>query len=241
MDNFAERIINFNRKLRIDINLPEGIRVMNPFDDNPEAFEVSSAFYRKYYSDNNKRRLILGINPGRFGAGITGIPFTDTKRLEEKCGLRIDGFTSHEPSSVFIYDVIDAFGGAGRFYSEFYINSACPLGFTVSGNKGKEVNYNYYDSRELATLLRPFIIKSIRDHISMGIDTRVAYCLGTGKNYKIIDLLNGEYRFFNELVPLEHPRYIMQYRSKQKEEYIEKYLRVLNQCGFPDRAPCIQT
>jgi len=49
---------------------------MNPFRENPEALIVSGKFYKKYYNDNNPRFLILGINPGRFGAGVTGIPFT---------------------------------------------------------------------------------------------------------------------------------------------------------------------
>jgi hypothetical protein len=89
----------------------------------------------------------LGINPGRFGAGVTGIPFTDTKRLEEKCWLTIEGLTTYEPSSVFVYDVIEAYGGVEKFYSDYYISSVCPLGFVKFNEKGKEINYNYYDSR----------------------------------------------------------------------------------------------
>lgn len=30
---------------------------------------------------------ILGINPGRFGAGTTGIAFIDPIRLENECGI----------------------------------------------------------------------------------------------------------------------------------------------------------
>ena len=36
-------------------------------------------------------------------------------------------------SSVFIYDMIAAFGGAEQFYSRFYINSLSLLGFTKNG------------------------------------------------------------------------------------------------------------
>jgi Domain of unknown function (DUF4918) len=35
-------------------------------------------------------------------------------------------------------------------------------------------------------------------------------------------------RFFNDIVALEHPRYIMQYKSKSKQIYIDKYISVLN-------------
>lgn len=231
MITFAERVIEFNKNLRLGVTLPENIRVMNPFTENPAALEASSAFYRKYYSDNRKRLLILGINPGRFGAGVTGIPFTDTKRLEEKCGIKISGFTSHEPSSVFVYEMIEAFGGPEAFYSAFYINSPSPLGFLTRNTAGREVNYNYYDSIVLARLVRPFMVESIKAHISMGTATERAFCLGTGKNFRYLNSLNGEYHFFRELVPLEHPRYIMQYKSKQKHEYIDKYLEAFGISG----------
>jgi uracil-DNA glycosylase len=68
--------------------LPQNIKIMNPFKENQKIIPISSSFYEKYYNDNNPRHLILGINPGRFGAGVTGIPFTDTKRLADKCGLK---------------------------------------------------------------------------------------------------------------------------------------------------------
>ncbi|MGF1587032.1 MAG: uracil-DNA glycosylase family protein [Bacteroidales bacterium] len=227
MNNFAERVNHYNENLTFKLNLPEGIRMMNPFLENPHALEISSAFYRKFYSDNNERRLILGINPGRFGAGVTGIPFTDTKRLAEKCGIHLNGVHTHEPSSVFIYEAIEAYGGVEKFYSDYYINSPSPLGFVKIAENGKEINYNYYDSRELLATVYPLLIKSIKDHISMGVKTDVAYCLGTGKNYNILYKLNNEFKFFGKLMPLEHPRYIMQYKAKHKTEYIEKYLKAL--------------
>jgi hypothetical protein len=227
MNNFAERVIHFNTNLTLTLDLPEGIRMMNPFVESPQTLEISSAFYRKFYSDNNERRLILGINPGRFGAGVTGVPFTDTKRLYEKCGIQANGVQTHEPSSVFIYEVIDAYGGVEKFYHDFYINSPSPLGYVKISKNGKEINYNYYDSRELLETVYQLLIKSIRDHIRIGINTDIAFCLGAGKNYKILNKLNHEFKFFGKLIPLDHPRYIMQYKSKLKNEYIEKYIRTL--------------
>ena len=224
---FAERVIEFNKNLSLDIDLPDGIRAMNPFAENEQALELSSKFYRKYYSDNKVRRLILGINPGRYGAGVTGVPFTDTKRLSDKCGIGFNGITTHEPSSVFVYEVIDSYGGPKRFFSDFYINSPSPLGFVKTNDKGREVNFNYYDSKELAEAVYPFMLKSIKAHIAKGIDTEEAYCLGSGKNYKTLDQINREHKYFGKIVPLEHPRFIMQYRSKQKQHYINKYLEAL--------------
>ncbi len=37
-----------------------------------------------------------------------------------------------------------------------------------------------------------------------------------------------EYGFFKEIIALEHPRFIMQYKSKSKQTYIDKYISVLS-------------
>ncbi|MEZ5000554.1 MAG: DUF4918 family protein [Bacteroidales bacterium] len=224
---FADKVIEFNRQLGFKGTLPDGIRIMNPFADSPEALKISETFYRKYYNDQNTRKIILGINPGRFGAGITGIPFTDTKRLNEKCGITTDGFTSHETSSVFIYDMIESYGGPEKFYSKYYINSVCPLGFVKLNNLGREVNFNYYDDRDIASRVTELIIFSLQDQVSMGIDTKKAYCLGTGRNFRFLKTLNDTLGLFEEIIPLEHPRYIMQYRLREKENYIKNYIEEL--------------
>ncbi|MDT8400626.1 MAG: DUF4918 family protein, partial [Bacteroidales bacterium] len=147
--SFAERVIQFNQELDFTGTLPPGIKLMNPFRQNPEILPVSSAFYRKFYDDNNPRKLILGINPGRLGAGATGIPFTDTKRLSGICDIEIESISTHEPSSVFVYEVIDSYGGPKAFYRDFFISSLCPLGFVRKNPKGNWVNCNYYDYENL--------------------------------------------------------------------------------------------
>ena len=156
---FADKVIEFNKALNLNVSLPNNISVMNPFKENVSALETSSSFYKKYYNDNNQRTLILGINPGRLGAGVTGIPFTDTKRLKQYCNLDVKNISTHEISSVFIYDVIKEFGGVNDFYKNFYINSVSPLGFIVKDQKGKEKNYNYYDNKRLTSIVKPFILK----------------------------------------------------------------------------------
>lgn len=223
---FAEQVIQFNEQLHLAAPLPENIRVMNPFRENPEVLEISSAFYRKYYGDANPRTLILGINPGRLGAGATGIPFTDPKRLKSHCGMECS-FSLHEPSSVFVYEVVDAYGGPVAFYQDFFISSVCPLGFVQVDAQGKETNYNYYDSRALTQAVTPFVIQCIQVQLGFGINRKVAFCMGTGKNYKFFNTLNQEQGFFERVVPLEHPRYVMQYKSKTKPQYVDKYLREL--------------
>ncbi|QJB30515.1 DUF4918 family protein [Chitinophaga oryzae] len=221
---FADQIIDFNKNLVFSGRLPAGIRIMNPFRENPEINGIMEQFYKKYYDDHSRRRMILGINPGRLGSGATGVPFTDTKRMAEKCGINIQGFKSHEPSSVFVYDVIDAYGGVKKFYHQFYISAVCPLGFTKLQPGGKEINYNYYDSPALTKAVTPFIIENLRTQLAWDIDTSICYVMGTGKNAAFFEALNKKEQFFEKVVPLEHPRFVMQYKSKTKETYVDKYL-----------------
>lgn len=222
---FADRVITFNEQLTYTGDpLPEGIRIMNPFKEHPQTMRIVDAFYHKYYNDNQQRHIILGINPGRFGGGLTGIPFTDPKRLISECHISYEGKMSHEPSSVFVYEVINAFGGPEAFYKQIYINSPCPLGFTSVDANGKEKNYNYYDSKELTKAVYQFMIENIRKQIALGVNTDKCFCFGTGKNETFLKKLNAEYHFFGEIIALEHPRFIMQYKTASKQFYIDKYL-----------------
>ncbi|MCY7422781.1 MAG: DUF4918 family protein [Chitinophagaceae bacterium] len=216
----ATQIISFLFNLNFTPALPANVEVMQPFT-NDETQRVCNIFYNKYYSDTQHRNFIIGINPGRFGGGVTGIPFTDPIRLKIK--LNIDNYwpTKQELSSVFIYDMIEAYGGAEAFYGEFYFTSLSPLGFTRHGK-----NLNYYDDKELVKSIEPFAATCMQQQLAWA-RTSVAFCLGEGDNYKFINKFNNEYRFFKKIVPLAHPRFIMQYKLKSKQAYIDKYLEAL--------------
>lgn len=216
--DLSKKILSFLKNLDLEAELPKEVEVMNPFKDK-YTYNICKKFYSKYYSDANPRHLILGINPGRFGGGITGIPFTDPIRLTSVCGIENDFQKKQELSSVFMYEMIYAFGGPESFYSKFYISSISPLGFTKH-NK----NLNYYDDANLERSLKAFIIKKINLQLSFGISKDVAFCLGEGKNFTYFTKLNSEVKFFKKIVPLPHPRFIMQYKLKKKDEYIERYL-----------------
>ncbi|MGJ8523642.1 hypothetical protein R84981_002354 [Carnimonas sp. R-84981] len=224
-NTFGERVVNFNLGLRYDGPLPEGFRVINPFLDNPDTPSVMRQFYDRFYADNQQRRMLIGINPSRHGAAVTGVPFTDTKRLESDCGISVPWAHTHEVSSVFVYDMIRAYGGAEAFYRDIYINSPFPLAI-VRDKNGKEINANYYDDKALFADVEDFMIESMRAHIALGIDTRKGFVLGK-KNRTFLDKLNKRAQLFDELVTLEHPRYIQQYKSKDKPFYIDKYIREL--------------
>lgn len=223
MTTFAEKVIQFNSTLKFSGELPNSIRVMNPFKDNNKILSISKLFYEKFYNDHNNRKLILGINPGRFGAGVTGIPFTDTKRLSEICHINIKSITTHEPSSVFIYELIEKYGGPEKFYRDYYINSVCPLGFVKKNQKGNWINCNYYDYDELFNTMQPFMVESLKKQIDFGVDTKTCFVLGR-KNTRYLKHINDKEKLFGSLITFDHPRYIVQYKLKKKEQYINDYL-----------------
>ena len=223
----SDKIIEFNRELNYVGELPIGFDVMNPYIENPETMQVMEQFYRKYYNDNKQRKFIVGINPSRHGAGVTGVPFTDTKRLEDKCGIKMKSATTHEVSSVFVYDMIEQYGGTERFYQDFYINSPFPLAIVRKTDNGKWVNANYYDDPTLFDMTKDFMIESLKKHIAIGVETDEVFVLGK-KNADFIKKLNKEAQLFNKIIVLEHPRFIQQYKSKEKQLYIDKYIMNFN-------------
>ena len=207
--------------LKSELKLPVGISFINPYLDREVRQQVKT-FTEKFYSGKRKRILILGINPGRFGAGITGIPFTDPTALDRHCGMPNSFIQKKELSSDFIYHLIEAYGGPRKFYDRFLISSVCPLGFL----KGS-VNYNYYDSPQLLKSVNPFIRKSLLFHASMSVRPEVVISLGK-KNALFLESFNAEMKLFGSVVNLEHPRYIMQYKRKQLNSYLRDYLSVLS-------------
>jgi Uracil DNA glycosylase superfamily len=228
---FYQKILNFYKLLNFDESiLPPKVKVMNPYFDSVsgEIKNTIQSFYKKFYNDNKKRKIIFGINPGRHGAGVTGIPFTDTKRLNSECSISFNEFTTHETSSVFIYDMINAYGGANKFYNNFYISAISPLGFVKLNENGKEVNLNYYDDSKFKKKIKPFVVECIEKQFGFGIETEKCFCLGNAANYNYLEEINSEYNFFKEIIPLSHPRWIMQYRLKKKRQFIDDYLAAFN-------------
>lgn len=222
---FAGKVIEFNENLKFSGKLPEGFQVLNPYLDNPETMVVMKEFYHKYYNDSLQRKFIIGINPGRHGAGVTGVPFTDTKRLESVCGITMKSANTHEVSSVFIYDMIADYGGPELFYKDIYINSPFPLAI-VRKTKNGWLNANYYDDKALFESVKDFMIDSLQKHISLHLDTSEVFILGK-KNAEFISKLNKEAGLFGKMTVMEHPRYIQQYKSKEKQLYIDKYILAL--------------
>lgn len=217
----ADQILDFYRNLKPPDYLPDGVEVMNPYN-HKNSWEYVKTFYQKFYPDNRPRTLLIGINPGRFGGGITGIPFTDPIRLKENCGIDNDLVKKPELSSQFIYEVISAAGSPEAFYAKYYITAVSPLGFMKNGK-----NLNYYDLPDLQANWEPFMVHALQMQVQICGNREVAFSVGMGKNIRYLEYLNGKYTIFDTLKSLPHPRWVMQYRLKRKEEFIRMYRNLL--------------
>ena len=247
--------MEFHRQLAVpQIPLPAGFDWLFPYSQ-AETMRVMEAFYSKYYghaietrfitsppnaetsspfqrdmsiapppngSHIAQRSFIFGINPGRFGAGVTGVPFTDPVRLVEDCGIENHFEKRQELSAQFVWNFIHAYGGPEVFCADYYITSISPLGFVKDGK-----NINYYDDKALIKAVEPFVVWNIVTQLAMGGRTDRAICMGEGANFKFFDKLNQKHGFFEEVVPLPHPRWVMQYRRKRMDEFVGRYLDVL--------------
>lgn len=219
-DGFSLEWVTFYQNL--DLSLPKSLKVevLNPFK-NAEVIQLSEWYHEKFYTERKPRIFLFGINPGRHGSGITGIPFTDPIQINEM-GFKNEWPQRHELSAEFIQEMIKAYGGIAKFANDFYISSLCPLGFVRNGK-----NINYYDDPVLMKKTNGFILKSIKKQIALGCRVDKVFCIGQGKNYKYFQVLNKKHKLFDHVSCLPHPRWVMQYRRKSKMEHIAAYLQSL--------------
>ena len=218
---FGEKIFQYYQQIDVPQDLPSGVEVLYPFD-SAEVADLTRSFYTRFFNDHLSRTFLIGINPGRFGGGSTGIPFTDPKILEEVLQIPNTLDKRYELSSRFIYQMIDVLGGPERFYSAFYFTSVCPLGFVREGK-----NLNYYDDKALEEALEDYMAGEMRKQLNFG-SNEVAFSLGMGKNIKFLKEFNRRHNLFKEIRPLPHPRWIMQYRLKRLDKFIGVYQEALS-------------
>lgn len=218
---FSTKASNYFLSLQPPGKFSGGIKVINPYESK-EVRTVVKQFFNKFYSDNKERLFLIGINPGRFGGGVTGISFTDPVALREYCGISNNLGNKKELSSKFIYQVINKFGGVQKFFSCVLMTALFPLALISNGK-----NFNYYDNNNLFAVLKSEILKSIKTQIQFGARKDMALIIGK-KNAEYFNLINDELGFFCKTIVLDHPRFIMQYRLKHIDNYIDKYLYYLN-------------
>ena len=217
---FGDKVLEFYGKLKFsEEDIPDDIEVMVPMKDD-QIKMLNEIFYRKFYNDNKERIFLIGINPGRFGGGITGIPFTDPIHLDKVLKIKNMLPKRHELSSRFIFDVVNAMGGPELFFEKCYLTAVSPLGFVF-----KDKNINYYDNKALVNKLGAQFGIWLKQQIEFGANTKVAFSLGRGMNYEFLRNLNTRYELFDQILALPHPRWVMQYRYPKRSHFVDLYLK----------------
>lgn len=120
---------------------------------NPLAYAWEPhARYAEAFGSAKKRAVFVGMNPGPWGMGQTGVPFGDVQWVRDWMGVTgavtqpakrhpkrpVTGFacTRREPSGNRLYGwAAERYQTAERFFSAFYIVNYCPLLFFDSEGK----------------------------------------------------------------------------------------------------------
>ncbi|KAA9325907.1 DUF4918 family protein [Hymenobacter busanensis] len=222
MPTFADRLLTFLTDFPAPPALPNDVEAYNPCKE-PVAHDLLTRFAHRHYADDRPRVALLGINPGRFGGGTTGIAFTDPAALASHCGIANNLPRRSELSSQFIYQLVSALGGAPAFYQHFYLGSLYPLVLLRHG-----LNYNYYDSPALTAALWPDLQSALQQQVALGLRRDVAVCLGR-RNATYFERLNHELQLFERLEVFDHPRYLMQYKRRAVPDFVTQYTKVLGE------------
>lgn len=122
---------------------PKAPYVYNPLS---YAWDPHQRFVKRYGKGKGRRGVFVGMNPGPWGMGQTGVPFGDVTKVRDWMGITgqvdqpprqhpkrpVTGFATkrREPSGTRLYGwAEERFGTAEAFFSEFYVLNYCPLLF----------------------------------------------------------------------------------------------------------------
>jgi len=214
-ETFGSRVMAFYDSLERFRWATPDVALLSPIADD-ERRKAMAAFCDKFYSDDEKRVFWLGINPSRVRRTSTGIPYTDGHALVDSCGIQNDFNKSRELTADFFYRFVEAYGGAERFFSRHYAGAAYPLSILR-----KDKYCNYYDNNLPDEIINS-IPEMIRRQSEIG-NRGVLVIIGSGHNAKMLTTINQQLGLFSHVLVVEHPRYIMQYKSAHLASYVEKF------------------
>jgi len=170
--------------------------------------------FDNYYINKNKPKIVLcGLNPGRLGAGLTGIPFIDFNSLSQMLP-NIERFDK-ENSANFIFKIIQRFGFE-YFYEKFYITNISKYGYYKIGS-GKNINYPDLPIQVQDWLYEKFIdeMKSLNPDVIIPLSESVENSLKKLKSQGSLPYQIGE--------RLNHPSWVMTYKKKEMDIWLDKY------------------
>ncbi|MEY2342744.1 uracil-DNA glycosylase family protein [Acidithiobacillus sp. IBUN Pt1247-S3] len=177
---------------------------------------IAEQFWQQYIPEPLPQTVILGLNPGRLGAGLTGIPLLDFRSL---ASLFPDGRLPRndtEPSANFFHRVVQNVG-AEKFYREFYVSNVSAVGY-LRDNK----NCNYH---ELPDAAQRIVEERFVAEMAVVAPKRII-ALGREVEATVQRLFpDGSVRISH----LPHPSWIMTYRLREAQSWVRRYTQMLLQ------------
>ncbi len=209
----------------------KNVKILSDFIDNKNNI---IEFHKKYVEPNSPKIVICGINPGRNGAGLTGIPFIDFESLSNM--LPDINKKDREQSANFFFSVIQQFG-IETFYKYFYVTNISWFGFSRI-DKSKNVNYYEKDiSTEIAICLIDKFVEEmdlINPDYIIPLSKTVLYELESLKNQQKIRAEIG--------TCLNHPSWIVTYRRKDvitwRQKYVDTLSKYVDRLNIHAKAQC---
>jgi single-strand selective monofunctional uracil DNA glycosylase len=162
-----ERLIAATKTLRGRL---AGLRFRKPADlvycPLEYAWEIHRAYLEKF-ADGPKRVVFLGMNPGPYGMGQTGVPFGEVAAVRDWMGLRgtvtkpagehpakpVEGLDCQrsEVSGARLWGMFaQKFGSPENFFHEHYVHNYCPLLFLENTKLGRNVTPENLPAADMA-------------------------------------------------------------------------------------------
>ena len=124
--------------------------------------------YLRRYANGHKRAIFLGMNPGPWGMGQTGIPFGDVVSVRDYLGISgevnappphgkfsVQGLacTRREVSGERLWGLFaERYGSSRKFFRDYYVTNYCPLLFL--GGSGANLTPDKLPAADTALLYR---------------------------------------------------------------------------------------
>ena len=191
------------------------IQILSNFIDNKNNIVE---FHKKYVEPNSPKIVICGINPGRNGAGLTGIPFIDFASLSQMlpCIKKNDW----EQSANFFFSIIQEFG-IETFYRNFHVTNISWFGFS---RIDKSKNVNYY---EIPTEIQKYLINKFVEEMAF-INPDYIIPLAEHVSWELDSLKKQDKIKAKIGTRLNHPAWVMAHRRKDLNTWRKKYVDTLS-------------
>lgn len=206
-ENLNRYTLNYEFKRLLNEN---GISMLEGYLDQSD---IMDAFCEKFYSNQIPKIVICGINPGRLGAGLTGVPFFDFASLSKIFPSIQRNDT--ENTAQFFFKVIEKIG-VERFFKYFYITNVSSVGYS----KGKS-NFNF---NKLPDNLQSIVFSNFAKEIELIKPAKIIALGEAAFNGVESALGKNNYR----LEKLKHPSWIMQYKRDEINFWVQAYADALS-------------